>query len=127
MTEIEEKAMQNFVNNIDIRDIDDDEIQDYLNVRVDVDRYERRLFECKIDAETILSWIQDDFNPIIDSYLRYKHVHKISELATPSDKASANNYYAFCLDTYQAALDHWFTAGYKDRAWEYFREYGEEV
>lgn len=127
MIDIEEKAMQNFVNNISIKDIDDDEIRDYLNVRVDVDRYNKRLFECVIPAETILEWIQDDFNSIVDSYLRHEHVRKISDLANPDDKSSANNYYAFCLDTYQAALDYWFTSSYKDKAWEYFREYGEEV
>lgn len=124
---IEDRALQKFLNNLTTQDFSDDTIRDYLDVRVDVDRYEKRLFECTIDSSTILDWVQDDFSPIIESYLRSKKVDSLYDLASPKNLASVNSYYDFCLATYQDALDYWLEHGYHDRAWEYFRYYGEEV
>lgn len=124
---IENNAAQKFTDNLSTRDFSDDTIRDYLDVRVGVDKYVKRLFECTIDASTILEWAQDDFTAVLESYLRAKHAHTMFDLASSQDLDNSDSYFDFCLDICQEALDYWLDHGYQDRAWEYFRYYAEEV
>lgn len=124
---IEDNAIRKFTGNLNVKDFNDDTIRDYLDVRVDVDKYVKRLFECTIGASTILEWVQDDFSTILESYLRSKHAHHMFDLASSQDLDNSNSYFDFCLDICQEALDYWLDHGYQDRAWEHFRYYAEEV
>ena len=124
---IEDKALDKFVENGRTSKISDVQIFGEIPEWSDADRYNMVDAECTIPGEIIKEWLYDDFNTIIEKYLKVTNYNSISEMSHEQMFYSPIEYFEYCMDLYQEIEDYFWDQIYPELQQSYFEDHAEKI
>ena len=124
---IEDKALDKFIENGRMSKISDDVITGEIPEWTDADRYHMVDAKCVISGDVIKEWLYDDFNTIVEKYLKDAGFNSISEMSHEQMFYSPIEYFEYCMDLYQEIEDYFWDQIYPELQQSYFEDHAEKI
>lgn len=122
---IEDQAVNAYYESIDSSDFYDEEVIDYYDERIDVDKYNKVRGRCIVPGDVKYQWLSD--SDFVYDYLKSKYnINRISETADTDILSNSGSFYDYCIDFCNQAREHWEESNLPDFIREYFLAHCEE-